>query len=144
MIRSMPATPDRIPFVCWIPKGGKTSKSSDMATALAGIGFLERRCQLGASQRPHHQPITRLRLLSNTYLPRMDSSVAESPADRFDYMSHWYPLSTLEDLDPTRPTAVELLGRRYVIWKPTTTTATSNSHFRVFRDHCPHRLAPPQ
>jgi phenylpropionate dioxygenase-like ring-hydroxylating dioxygenase large terminal subunit len=59
---------------------------------------------------------------------------SESP---FDFFQHWYPLSPLEDLDPNRPTAVTLLGQRLVIWKPPT-----SSQFCVFRDRCPHRLAP--
>jgi phenylpropionate dioxygenase-like ring-hydroxylating dioxygenase large terminal subunit len=55
----------------------------------------------------------------------------------FDFFQHWYPVSPLEDLDPTRPTSVTLLGRRLVIWKP-----KSSSTYRVFLDECPHRLAP--
>jgi phenylpropionate dioxygenase-like ring-hydroxylating dioxygenase large terminal subunit len=54
----------------------------------------------------------------------------------FDYQAAWYPLTPLEDLDPSRPTAVELLGRKYVIWKP------PDEGYRVFLDLCPHRLAP--
>lgn len=61
---------------------------------------------------------------------------ARFEAAGFDYRAAWYPLSPLEDLDPTRPTAVELLGRRYVVWKP------RGESFRVFLDLCPHRLAP--
>ncbi|MEB3300972.1 MAG: Rieske 2Fe-2S domain-containing protein [Cyanobacteriota bacterium] len=56
--------------------------------------------------------------------------------DRFDYRVAWYPLAPLQDLDPALPTAVELLGRRYVIWRP------AGEGFRVFLDLCPHRLAP--
>jgi phenylpropionate dioxygenase-like ring-hydroxylating dioxygenase large terminal subunit len=66
-----------------------------------------------------------------------------APADttaRFDFLPHWYPLSPQVDLDPTRPTAVELLGRRFVVWKPG--GAGGCGPFRVFLDLCPHRLAP--
>lgn len=56
--------------------------------------------------------------------------------DPFDYTSAWYPLAPLEDLQPERPTPVQLLGRRYVIWKP------PGEGYRVFLDQCPHRLAP--
>ncbi|MEB3331007.1 MAG: Rieske 2Fe-2S domain-containing protein [Synechococcaceae cyanobacterium] len=58
------------------------------------------------------------------------------PPDPFDYGAAWYPLTPLEDLEPGRPTPVELLGRRYVIWKP------ASGAYRVFLDLCPHRLAP--
>lgn len=58
-------------------------------------------------------------------------------ADPFDFLHQWYPVSPIEDLDPGRPTPIELLGRRYVIWKPADQPA-----FRIFLDLCPHRLAP--
>jgi phenylpropionate dioxygenase-like ring-hydroxylating dioxygenase large terminal subunit len=55
----------------------------------------------------------------------------------FNFFQNWYPLSPIEDLDPTRPTSVTLLGMRLVIWKP-----LSSDRYRVFLDRCPHRLAP--
>ncbi|MBW4623920.1 MAG: Rieske 2Fe-2S domain-containing protein [Cyanosarcina radialis HA8281-LM2] len=55
----------------------------------------------------------------------------------FNFFQHWYPLSPVEDLDPTQPTTATLLGLRLVIWKP-----KSSETFRVFLDRCPHRLAP--
>ncbi|MEB3263580.1 MAG: Rieske 2Fe-2S domain-containing protein [Synechococcus sp.] len=55
----------------------------------------------------------------------------------FAFAPHWYPLLPLEDLDPARPTAAELLGRPLVIWKP-----PGEDGFRVLLDRCPHRLAP--
>jgi len=58
-------------------------------------------------------------------------------SSEFNFFQHWYPLSPLEDLDPTQPTAVTLLGMRLVIWKP-----KSSENYRVFLDQCPHRLAP--
>ena len=66
------------------------------------------------------------------------SESPEPPLPRagFDYQAAWYPLAPLEDLDPARPTAVELLGRHYVIWR------SPGEGFRVFLDLCPHRLAP--
>ena len=60
-----------------------------------------------------------------------------SPETPFDFLRQWYPVSPVEDLDPQRPTCIELMGRRFVIWKPPTADA-----FRVFVDLCPHRLAP--
>ncbi len=55
----------------------------------------------------------------------------------FNFFQHWYPVSPIEDLKPDRPTAVTLLGKKLVIWKP-----TNSETFRVFIDQCPHRLAP--
>lgn len=58
-------------------------------------------------------------------------------SSEFNFFQHWYPLSPIEDLDPTQPTAVTLLGLRLVIWKP-----KFSETYRVFFDQCPHRLAP--
>lgn len=55
----------------------------------------------------------------------------------FNFFQHWYPIMPIEDLDPTQPTAVTLLGLRLVIWKP-----KSSETFQVLLDQCPHRLAP--
>lgn len=55
----------------------------------------------------------------------------------FNFFQHWYPISPIEDLDPTIPTSVVLLGQRVVVWKPPT-----SNQYRVFLDQCPHRLAP--
>ncbi|WP_414564587.1 MULTISPECIES: Rieske 2Fe-2S domain-containing protein [unclassified Anabaena] len=55
----------------------------------------------------------------------------------FNFFQNWYPLSPIEDIDPTRPTPVTLLGIRLVIWKP-----QSSENYQVFIDQCPHRLAP--
>ncbi len=55
----------------------------------------------------------------------------------FNFFQQWYPVSPLEDLDPKRPTAVTVLGRRLAIWKP-----SFSEQYCVFLDRCPHRLAP--
>ena len=55
----------------------------------------------------------------------------------FNFFQQWYPISPLEDIDPNKPTPVQLLGKRLVIWKP-----NSSENYRVFLDLCPHRLAP--
>lgn len=55
----------------------------------------------------------------------------------FNFFQHWYPISPLEDLDPERPTAIVLLGNRFVVWKP-----RGADRYAVFVDRCPHRLAP--
>lgn len=54
----------------------------------------------------------------------------------FVWKDHWYPVSLIEDLDPSVPTAFQLLGRELVLWKD------NQGEWRVFLDKCPHRLAP--
>lgn len=56
--------------------------------------------------------------------------------DAFVWRDHWYPVSLIEDLDPSVPTPFQLLGRELVVWKD------PQSQWRVFLDKCPHRLAP--
>ncbi|MDP5337895.1 MAG: Rieske 2Fe-2S domain-containing protein, partial [Nodularia sp. (in: cyanobacteria)] len=58
-------------------------------------------------------------------------------SSEFNFFQQWYPLSPVEDIDPTRPTPVTVLGIRLVIWKP-----KSSETYQVFLDQCPHRLAP--
>ncbi len=55
----------------------------------------------------------------------------------FNFFQHWYPLLTLEDLEPQKPTTAFLLGIPLVIWKSST-----DSTYQIFLDRCPHRLAP--
>jgi pheophorbide a oxygenase len=54
----------------------------------------------------------------------------------FVWREHWYPVSLIEDLDPSVPTPFQLLGRELVVWKD------QQGEWRVFEDKCPHRLAP--
>jgi hypothetical protein len=60
----------------------------------------------------------------------------ETSGDAFVWRDHWYPISLIEDLDPTVPTPFQLLGRELVVWKD------QQGEWRVFVDKCPHRLAP--
>ena len=60
---------------------------------------------------------------------------AEEPS-QFDFERQWYPLAFVEDLDPGRPHAAELLGKRLVLWRD------ASQQWRAFEDRCPHRLAP--
>ena len=55
----------------------------------------------------------------------------------FDWARQWYPLAFVEDLDPGKPHAVELLGKRLVIWYD-----SQQQKWTAFEDRCPHRLAP--
>ena len=56
--------------------------------------------------------------------------------DRFDWARQWYPVAFVDDLDPTKPHPIELLGKRLVLWRD------AQKHWRTFEDKCPHRLAP--
>uniref|UniRef100_A0A7S3XQ78 Rieske domain-containing protein n=1 Tax=Heterosigma akashiwo TaxID=2829 RepID=A0A7S3XQ78_HETAK len=47
----------------------------------------------------------------------------------------WVPIASLMELDPKRPTPVQFMGRKYVVW-------LSKEGWKVFDDMCPHRLAP--
>ncbi|HEY9660119.1 MAG TPA: Rieske 2Fe-2S domain-containing protein, partial [Allocoleopsis sp.] len=58
-------------------------------------------------------------------------------SSEFNFFQHWYPLTPIEDLNPQKPTAVTVLGKPLVIWKP-----PAEENYRVFYDQCPHRLAP--
>lgn len=55
----------------------------------------------------------------------------------FDWKEAWHPLFYLKDLSKTEPNRFTLLDEALVIWwEPGTST------WRVFKDQCPHRLAP--
>lgn len=66
-----------------------------------------------------------------------ESQEAQNPNTKFSWRDHWYPVSLVEDLDPSRATPFQLLNRDLVIWFD-----NSSSHWVVFDDKCPHRLAP--
>ncbi|AFY39836.1 Pheophorbide a oxygenase [[Leptolyngbya] sp. PCC 7376] len=55
----------------------------------------------------------------------------------FNFLQQWYPVALLEDLDPSAPKAITILGKPLVIWKP-----RAQQKYSVFLDKCPHRLAP--
>ncbi|KAJ7559496.1 hypothetical protein O6H91_04G087800 [Diphasiastrum complanatum] len=73
---------------------------------------------------------------SDDQLPtqRLDKDVEEQ--GKFVWTEHWYPVSLIEDLDPSMPTAFQLLGQELVLWRD------SGGDWRAFADNCPHRLAP--
>ncbi|PNH03919.1 Pheophorbide a oxygenase, chloroplastic [Tetrabaena socialis] len=54
----------------------------------------------------------------------------------FVWTKHWWPLMPLAYLRPDRPNAVTLLGMPMVAWRD------GSGSWRVFKDQCPHRLAP--
>ncbi|XP_060169671.1 pheophorbide a oxygenase, chloroplastic [Lycium barbarum] len=67
----------------------------------------------------------------NTQDDEQDSS------SKFSWRDNWYPVSLIEDLDPSLPTPFQLLNRDLVLWFD-----KSNSQWVAFDDKCPHRLAP--
>ncbi|KAE8693044.1 Pheophorbide a oxygenase [Hibiscus syriacus] len=61
----------------------------------------------------------------------------ESSESKFSWKDHWYPVSLVEDLDPSLPTPFQLLGRDLVLWFD-----KGRNQWVAFDDKCPHRLAP--
>ncbi|KAK9793004.1 hypothetical protein WJX73_007911 [Symbiochloris irregularis] len=64
------------------------------------------------------------------------SSSRESQTAKFQWLTAWYPVFDVDSLDPAKPHAVQLLGKRLVVWRDASET------WQCFEDLCPHRLAP--
>ena len=56
--------------------------------------------------------------------------------ETFQWTVQWYPVAVVDFLDPSRPHAMQLLGKELVLWRD------GSSQWRCFEDFCPHRLAP--
>ncbi|MEA5623905.1 Rieske 2Fe-2S domain-containing protein [Nostoc sp. UHCC 0251] len=54
----------------------------------------------------------------------------------FQWTKQWYPVAVVNFLDPSRPHAIQLLGKDLVLWRD------SLNKWSCFEDSCPHRLAP--
>jgi phenylpropionate dioxygenase-like ring-hydroxylating dioxygenase large terminal subunit len=70
-----------------------------------------------------------------------DMDNASVPLDQhkeevFQWTKQWYPVAVVDFLDPSRPHAIQLLGKDLVLWRD------SLSKWSIFEDCCPHRLAP--
>lgn len=65
-----------------------------------------------------------------------DAGVDDNWGPNFHWQKAWYPLAVVEDLDPSRPTRLELLGEDLVAWRD------GSGVWRVFEDRCPHRNVP--
>jgi len=61
---------------------------------------------------------------------------AADGAPPFSWTSRWWPALALDDLDPKRPTHVDLLGKSLVVFGDT------KGNWHCLEDRCPHRLAP--
>lgn len=74
----------------------------------------------------------------NSDLKSSDIEVdSQDLSSKFSWRDHWYPVSLIEDLDPSLPTPFQLLNRDIVIWFD-----KSGSQWVALDDKCPHRLAP--
>lgn len=74
--------------------------------------------------------------------PQLQPPAHSQPAggpdpDRFDWLEAWHPLFFVQDLDPTQLHRFTLLDQDLVIW-----WEPQAEIWRVFKDQCPHRLAP--
>ena len=54
----------------------------------------------------------------------------------FQWTKQWYPVAVADFLDPSRPHAIQLLGKDLVLWRD------NADRWHCFEDFCPHRLAP--
>ncbi|KAM7528020.1 hypothetical protein LguiB_031430 [Lonicera macranthoides] len=61
----------------------------------------------------------------------------QDSSSKFSWRDHWYPVSLVEDLDPSIATPFQLLNRDIVLWFD-----RSDSQWVALDDKCPHRLAP--
>lgn len=97
----------------------------------------------GGRLRVGGRPRTRLRVAAPTSVPGEAAEQAEpstsapESGEKFSWRDHWYPVSLVEDLDPSRPTPFQLLNRDLVIWKE-----PKSGEWVALDDRCPHRLAP--
>ena len=64
------------------------------------------------------------------------ASLAQDTSQTFDWAHQWYPIGSAEDMDPSRPHAISILGQDLVLW------CDQQGDWRAFDDLCPHRLAP--
>ncbi|KAL2536196.1 Pheophorbide a oxygenase [Forsythia ovata] len=87
------------------------------------------------SEQPQEKQESLSRLDDNIEIETEDSE--EISSSKFSWRDHWYPVSLVEDLDPSYPTPFQLLNRDLVLWFDTTA-----SQWVAFDDKCPHRLAP--
>nr|CAB3502028.1 unnamed protein product [Digitaria exilis] len=123
------------PSLLVTPRPPRPHSQSLPAVAAAASGRLHAR---GVGRRG-----TRLRVAAPPTAPGEAAEQAEpstsepESGEKFSWRDHWYPVSLVEDLDPSRPTPFQLLNRDLVIWKDPKT-----DEWVALDDRCPHRLAP--
>jgi len=64
------------------------------------------------------------------------ASVQQLSEESFSWTKQWYPVAVAKLIDPTRPNAIQLLGKDLVVW------LDHLGEWRCFEDRCPHRAAP--
>jgi hypothetical protein len=78
------------------------------------------------------------------------SKGSAASSSSFQWLSYWYPVHVLDSIDPSRPHAVELLGKQLVLWRSGDAAATatagpagssSTQHWQCFENACPHRCS---
>ncbi len=70
-----------------------------------------------------------------TIMKELKSGGIES--NNFDWYESWYAVHYVKDLEQSKPTKFTLLSEDLVIWWD-----KNEQNWRVFKDQCPHRLAP--
>jgi len=76
-------------------------------------------------------------MTTESKLQKPDNNSDRQPEkEQFQWTKQWYPVATIEFLDPTRPHAMQLLGKDIVLWRDNT------GKWNCFADVCPHRLVP--
>ncbi len=65
-----------------------------------------------------------------------DEQFQDEEKGLFQWTKQWYPVAVVDFLDPSRPHAMQLLGKDIVLWRD------GSSKWCCFEDFCPHRLAP--
>ncbi len=65
-----------------------------------------------------------------------NQTTIDAAKETFQWTQQWYPVAVVETLDPSRPHALQVLGKALVIWQD------AQQQWNCFEDACPHRLAP--
>ena len=96
--------------------------------------------QAGAAPTSSARSAPRLELPIQTDInepsPADSENRTEESEDRFTWSSNWFAVQVVEFMDASRPHAVTVLGRPYVLWRD------AKGEWRCFVDECPHRLVP--
>ncbi|KAI7746388.1 hypothetical protein M8C21_011914, partial [Ambrosia artemisiifolia] len=98
----------------------------------------------------HNNPNSLSQTLSQFNKPKLNifTATATSPSvstepetvdqdEKFDWLSQWYAIMPVCDLDKRAPHGKRVLGLDVVVWWD-----RNESAWKVFNDMCPHRLAP--
>ena len=73
---------------------------------------------------------------------RLSSNLAVENKREFSWSKQWYPLAVEDQLDPTKPQLVHILGKRLVLWRDDSAVGNETSaggDWRAVDEACPHR-----